>query len=185
MAGTKNDAGKPRMSLLDRGFLEGMARVLGAGAEKYGRFNYKNGIDLCRYLDAADRHLHAFIDGEDIDPETLESHLLHAGCSLMMAAWTHANRPERDDRYQSVIEPKRSTIAWGELPLSTRKMAEEDSKNVNARAMLDALPFPFADRAKPAAKELPGLWRFHGGLVDKLHGRSDGFPAAAPYGGSL
>lgn len=95
---TKFDGGKPRMSLIERCFIEGVARVLTFGAKKYAARNYRNGALVSRYLDAALRHLVAFGDGENTDAESGESHLHHAACCLMMADWMHRNRPDLDDR---------------------------------------------------------------------------------------
>lgn len=94
----KFDGGKPRMSLIERCFIEGVARVLTFGAKKYAARNYRNGALVSRYLDAALRHLVAFGDGENNDIESGESHLHHAACCLMMADWMHRNRPDLDDR---------------------------------------------------------------------------------------
>lgn len=100
MSGTKHDGGKPRMDLLDPGFLLDVARVLTFGADKYGAHNWRGGIDASRLYAAIQRHLNAFWSGQDTDPETGLSHLAHAACGLMFLHWTVANRPERDDRWR-------------------------------------------------------------------------------------
>lgn len=94
----KFDADKPKMSLIERCFIEGVARVLTFGAKKYAARNYRNGASVSRYIDAAMRHLVAFSDGETMDSESGESHLYHCACSLMMADWTVRNLPALDDR---------------------------------------------------------------------------------------
>lgn len=97
-AGVKHDDGKLPMTLLDRHALEEIARVLAFGAQKYGRQNWRKGISFSRLLDAAQRHLLAYADGEDKDPETGRSHLAHAGCCIMFALRMERDRPDLDDR---------------------------------------------------------------------------------------
>ena len=98
--GTKHDQGKPRTDLLDYTLIEGIAQVLGFGAKKYAADNWRKGIAVRRLLGAALRHTFAFLQGEDKDPESGLSHLYHAGCCLMFAAWMVQNRPDLDDRFK-------------------------------------------------------------------------------------
>lgn len=98
--GVKLDADKPPMSLLDRHALEAIAGVLAFGARKYSAHNWRKGIEYSRLLDAAIRHLYAFSDGEDVDPESGLSHVAHAGCCVMFLLGTIEARPDMDDRYK-------------------------------------------------------------------------------------
>ena len=82
MPSVKFDNGKPPLGLIPRQALEAEAQVLAFGAEKYGRDNWRGGMAWSRLLDAALRHITAFVDGEDLDPETGLSHLAHARCCL-------------------------------------------------------------------------------------------------------
>lgn len=100
MEAKKNDAGKPRMELLDPGFLEGVSQVLTFGANKYAAHNWRNGLSPTRTIGAALRHIFAWLGGESLDRETGLNHLLHAGCELMFTWWTVTHKPELDDRYQ-------------------------------------------------------------------------------------
>lgn len=99
--GTKHDSDKPRMDLLDHYFLEGVASVLSFGAAKYSAHNWRQGIPLSRLIAAAYRHLGAFNNGEDLDPESGKNHLFHLGCCIMFAAWTLKFKPSLDDRYHT------------------------------------------------------------------------------------
>lgn len=82
--GSKHDSGKPVMGAVPPSALLAVARVLTFGAEKYGRDNWQKVENLeVRYLDAALRHINAYQRGEKADPESGESHLAHAVCSLM------------------------------------------------------------------------------------------------------
>lgn len=99
--GTKHDAEKPRMDLLDNYFLEGVASVLSFGAKKYAAHNWRKGIPLSRLIAAAYRHLGAFNSGEDLDPESGLPHLHHLGCCIMFLSWMHETKPSQDDRFIS------------------------------------------------------------------------------------
>lgn len=82
--GSKHDSGKPLMGAVPPNALLAVAEVLTFGAEKYGRDNWRQVESAeTRYLDAALRHINAYQRGEAVDPESGESHLAHAVCSLM------------------------------------------------------------------------------------------------------
>ena len=98
--GKKNDFGKPPISLLHRNFIEGAAQVMAFGAGKYDRFNWCGGIEYTRLIDACMRHMVAFYDGEDIDPESGLPHIHHACASLNMLCGMTVLHPEKDDRYK-------------------------------------------------------------------------------------
>lgn len=100
-AGQKLDNGKPPMDLLDAHALEQIARVLAFGAVKYNAHNWRGGIRYSRLIAAALRHIHAFNDGVDKDPETGLSHIAHAGCCIMFLLWMEHMRPDMDDRWNS------------------------------------------------------------------------------------
>ena len=95
---TKYDNGKPPLSIIPREGLELTAKVFKFGADKYGRDNYRLGMEWSRLVDAAMRHLVAFYDGEDLDPESGLSHLGHALCCLNMLALYEAKKRGTDDR---------------------------------------------------------------------------------------
>lgn len=99
MSGTKNDNGKPRMSLLSPIALEKVARVMTFGAKKYTDNNWRQGFPFTRLLDAVGRHLNQYQQGETFDPESGESHLSHAVCGLLMLLEFEETMPDLDDRY--------------------------------------------------------------------------------------
>lgn len=96
--GTKNDTGKPQLSLLTRESLEAEARAFAYGAKKYDKNNYKRGMAWSRVLDAALRHLTAFNAGENIDPESNLCHLDHAKACVAMLVYYYQNQKGTDDR---------------------------------------------------------------------------------------
>lgn len=49
----------------------GAARAFGEGANKYGAFNWRTSkVETMTYIGAMLRHLAAYADGEDVDPES-------------------------------------------------------------------------------------------------------------------
>lgn len=98
--GKKFDNGKPPMELLSSIALVEMAKVMGKGKEKYGAQNWRSGLAWSRVVGAAFRHISAFNDGEDKDPETGLSHIAHAACCCMFLLEYIARHPNLDDRYR-------------------------------------------------------------------------------------
>jgi len=81
---TKFDSGKPRPELLPSAALLEISKVMAFGAKKYGDNNWREGgFDWTRIMGAMQRHLLAFNDGEDLDPETGLSHIAHVGCNAL------------------------------------------------------------------------------------------------------
>lgn len=69
--------------------IQKMGRVFTGGAEKYGRFNWRDHtVSATVYYDAAQRHIMAWFNGEDMDPESGEPHLAHvmACCNILLDA---------------------------------------------------------------------------------------------------
>ncbi len=97
--GVKHDQGKPPISLINRRALEEEARVMAFGATKYAAHNWRKGILASRLLDAALRHILAYADGENVDPETGLSHLAHARCCLAFQIELEHTHPNLDDRH--------------------------------------------------------------------------------------
>jgi len=74
---------KPDMSLVPPVAILSEARVMQLGASKYGPYNWRDKTVSARvYTAAAMRHILQWQDGEDIDPESGESHLAHARACL-------------------------------------------------------------------------------------------------------
>lgn len=86
--GMKYDNDKVEYSLLPTGVLQPVLRVLGFGAKKYSKENWKHVENSHeRYYNAAMRHLTSWWEGEKKDPETGENHLAHAVCCLLFLLW--------------------------------------------------------------------------------------------------
>ena len=102
MKGKKYDQKKVRLDLLSSKWLMGVGKVLTFGAEKYAAHNWREGISASRLIAAFQRHMLAFNDGEDLDPETGLSHIYHASCCVMFLAELMETMPEQiDDRYKT------------------------------------------------------------------------------------
>lgn len=77
-------------------------KVTGAG-------NWAKGLATSRYYDAAMRHLMAWNDGEERDPESGLTHLAHAGVNICFMIWNMVHRPDLDDRWvKTLTETKES-----------------------------------------------------------------------------
>lgn len=105
--GKKFDQDKPRMDLLDSGWLEDVAQVLTFGAAKYGDDNWRGGIAYRRLIAAAYRHLGAINRGEDADLESGLPHSSHLSCCVMMLSAMMRDRPDLDDRYKVASHAER------------------------------------------------------------------------------
>lgn len=70
-----------------------------SGDLKYGPANWRTQpIKICRYLDAAERHLKLYRDGEDIASDTQVHHLAHAAAGIMILLDAIACESAIDDR---------------------------------------------------------------------------------------
>ncbi len=98
--GKKFDDGKPKLGRLPLVALTEDALVYEFGSKKYDWNNWRKGLSWYRQLDAALRHIYAFIDGEDLDPESGVCHLAHARVDLAMVSEYRKTHPELDDRYK-------------------------------------------------------------------------------------
>lgn len=87
----KGEAGskKAPLWLLPPVALEETSWVHRLGNDKYGPFNWrKTGVCATTYISAIMRHLNAWRDGEDLDPESGFSHIAHVAtsCNILMDA---------------------------------------------------------------------------------------------------
>jgi hypothetical protein len=79
--------GKDPLEFLVTSVWPGDARVHKSGADKYGKENWTiDKILASTYKGAMLRHLKAWCEGEDIDPESGENHLYHlrACCAIVL-----------------------------------------------------------------------------------------------------
>jgi hypothetical protein len=103
---------KPKISETPTIGIREMGRVFTMGAAKYGRFNWRlHAVSATVYYDAAWRHLSAWFDGEDLDPESGLPHLAHvmACLTIILDAQAHGklndNRKDAQDVRVSGTDP--------------------------------------------------------------------------------
>lgn len=93
-SGAVRDAktGKGRCDLLPACVLLRLAKHYERGAERYGPYNWKQGIPCHSFVDSALRHMLKYMDGW-----TDEDHLIAAIWNLCGLAWTEEKLPELMD----------------------------------------------------------------------------------------
>lgn len=101
-SGTKADAGKVQLDLIDPDAITGLAAVLTHGAQKYAPHNWRKGIVNSRLIAALLRHLFAIMRGEYTDPDSGLPHIDHVGCCWMFLSHNLKRRPELNDSYTAV-----------------------------------------------------------------------------------
>lgn len=101
--GSRFNTGKLRMDLIDPLAMQGLAAVLTKGAEKYTANNWRDGLPYTETVASLLRHTFAFLRGEDIDPETGESHVDHMQCNTMFLSNMTKTRPDMDDRWKPPV----------------------------------------------------------------------------------
>ena len=74
---SKKQEGKPELGLVYKSTLEAIARVRRFGINKHGNSEDWRTTTEFAHQDAMLRHLMAYIDGEELDPESGEPHLSH------------------------------------------------------------------------------------------------------------
>ena len=96
--GTKDE----RMDLLPPAALAGLSRVYGFGAKKYDDHNYRKGYEWSKSYAAMQRHATQWWGGEDFDPESGESHLLHVAWHAFALYLFTEDHPQFDDRFSTL-----------------------------------------------------------------------------------
>lgn len=99
----KFDDEKPKLQLIPTHALNEAARVFSFGASKYGENNWRSDISKypwTRHYGSIMRHLTAWNDGEDLDPESGLSHLSHAMTQMMILLQVVKEAPQCDNRFR-------------------------------------------------------------------------------------
>jgi len=104
--------------LIPRKVIFELGLALLEGARKYGAHNYRiAGVRASVYYDALDRHVSAWWEGEDIDPDSGLSHLTKAmAClvvlrdSMTIGNWTDDRPPRLEDGWIEELNKKAAEI---------------------------------------------------------------------------
>lgn len=94
------------------------------GALKYGPFNYrKTKVKATTYYGAADRHMRAWFEGENIDPDSGLNHIIKAIASLTILRDAMINDKLIDDR------PPSAPIGWIDTLNEHAKLVRDKYEN--------------------------------------------------------
>lgn len=94
------DTDKDLWSLLPWLALREVAYIFTLGAKKYSDRNWEKGFNYSRVFNSLMRHLTAWWNGEDNDPESSRSHLAHAACNVLFLLHFTLTNTGTDDRPQ-------------------------------------------------------------------------------------
>jgi len=100
--GVKDNVNKPRLDLIPTLPLFRAGEVLSFGARKYKPHNWRLGLSWLETYGSLQRHLMAWLDGEDIDRESGYHHLAHAVCQMLFLAEFVFRGTGEDDRFVSI-----------------------------------------------------------------------------------
>lgn len=95
---SRYNQGKTRMGLAPAYAQEQYGKVLTYGANKYDDNNWRKGMSWMSVVDSLERHLNAFKQGEDFDPETGLHHTAHIMCNAAFLTEFYKIAPQYDDR---------------------------------------------------------------------------------------
>lgn len=116
---------KMPMSMVPAPVLGELSLAMLEGALKYGRHNYRAiGVRASVYYDALQRHIMAWWEGEDMDPDSGLPHIVKAMACLVVLRDAQIRGKVYDDR------PPRTAPGW---------VAD---LNAQAAAMIDCVPEP-------------------------------------------
>ena len=135
----KGEAGskKAPMWLLPPVALEQTAWVAKLGADKYGPYNWRmTGVCATTYVSAIMRHLNAWRDGEDLDPESGISHIAHiaTSCNILMdAAACGTLQDDRNKRPGAGISGLGFQV-YPDIEVGVREVSPADDHGTHATA---------------------------------------------------
>jgi hypothetical protein len=90
---------KPPIHNIPRSVISEVGMALAEGEYKYGGYNWRAiGVRASVYMDAVDRHLTAWWEGEDVDPDSGLNHITKAISALMVLRDGMIQQNWNDDR---------------------------------------------------------------------------------------
>jgi len=96
---SRYNTGKLKWSLVSWHALAPMVEVLMFGAAKYDSWNWVKGLKYTEICESLQRHLYAFMQGENNHQESKLSHIGHILCNAMFLSYMVLFRKDMDDRY--------------------------------------------------------------------------------------
>lgn len=147
---------KPPMHLIPPAAEVAESIVLGLGAKKYTAFNWREDrIRLMTYVAAIKRHLAAWVDGEDTDSESGQSHIAHVrACTAIMLDSMTAYRCI-DDRPIAGAAPQ--MIADLSKPIASKPqvsdLEDETETEVSIEVPCECVDCACGDTCSPARKQ--------------------------------
>lgn len=96
--GLRFNEGKQRFDLLPPSWPRALVEVLTKGAEKYEDRNWERGMNWSTCYASMMRHIQAWWEGNDIDPESGLPHMAHAAWNALALVEYMTTHPELDDR---------------------------------------------------------------------------------------
>lgn len=94
--------GKAPVHLIPSEAIIALARGFEYGANKYGEYNFRDGIHWTEITSSLNRHYLAFMQGIDIDEESGLPHVYLIGANFAMLVYMIEHHPELDNRYTSL-----------------------------------------------------------------------------------
>ena len=99
MSAAKFDDGKTSWTLLPVESMRELVNVYDIGAKKYGRENWRKGMEWHRVFDAMMRHAWAWWGGENRDPVDGQHHLASVAWCALSLMWYEIKGVGTDDRH--------------------------------------------------------------------------------------
>lgn len=115
--GSRYNQGKLPVGLVPPEAIKGMAEVLDFGAQKYAPRNWEKGMSWTQTYESLMRHLLAWFQGEDRDPESGLLHLHHVLCNAAFLTTFNARGIGTDDRPKLVNPTKVRMVGFQEEAL--------------------------------------------------------------------
>lgn len=114
-----HNGGLLRYSLIPDDALEEVVRVLMAGAEKHGDFDWEKGVPYTIMADHLQSHFWDWFRGADIDPDDGLSNMAHVACrALFLLAYELRGIRYPDDRH---VHELAECESYGDPPGDARK----------------------------------------------------------------
>ncbi len=125
--GLRYNEGKIRYELVPDSMIKGVADVLTYGADKYtvrdeegeiivnGANNWKKGLSWMGVKASHDRHMAAWVNGEDVDPESGKLHIDLALTNLAFLKEYYKTYPQGDDRPHRYLNPPKIALDIDEV----------------------------------------------------------------------